>query len=68
MGHPHPAPSPSHGQEQARLFRHKRSLLFGGKLQVAVTLRLRGQRGKNPAAHTKVSGTHMGPFFDTLEA
>jgi hypothetical protein len=67
MGSAVPAPSAMNGKEQlGRLF-DERGLLLRRKHQIAVALALRGKRGKDPAAHSKVGRAHMRTLFGALQ-
>src|SRR6266567_4077083 len=63
-----PSPSAGNWNEDIRLVCHECRLLFGSEHQVAVTLALRGEGGKDAAAHAEIRCAHMRTFFGTFKA
>src|SRR4051812_45815415 len=64
----HLSKSAWNGQENLRCFLHERRLMLKRKRQVAVALRLGGQRSKSPASHTKGRQLRMRDLFYALQA
>lgn len=64
----HSAPAAPNGKENLRQLFYKFRLLFWRKHQVAIAILLRGERGENPAAYTKIGDAHVAALFRALKA
>src|SRR5262249_1941275 len=65
--HSHATPPTGNRHEHVGQFIAERCLFLGRQYKVSITLRLRSERCKYPAMHTKVRRAHMGALFRTLE-
>ena len=64
----HPAPSTFDWDEDIRHFGNKIRLLLRSQHEVAVAVFLSGERGEDPATHTKIRRAHMRAFLSAFQA
>lgn len=68
MRHTHASPAAGDGQKNLRRLADEVCLLLWREHQVSIALRLRRERGENPAAHAEVSRAHVRALFGALKA